>query len=534
MVTLDDVLMGARFLRRLPAFLRNPVTIEEARQTVRLRLERRAADFLAMVRHAVYDRPESPYRALLRMAGCEYGDVEGLVRRDGVEGALGVLLRHGIYLTVDELKGRKPLVRAGITLATDADRVRNPGAAAHLPVQSSGSGGSPTAMGLDLDFLRDLTVNVHLVLDAWGGREWHHAPWGVPGGADLKRLLTMAAAGYRRLHWFSQIDPGRKDLHPRYRWSIRALRWGGRAAGVPMPSPTYVPQEDPSPIVRWMAEILGRGGTPHVLTFASSAVRICQAARQMGIELRGARFTMSGEPVTATRLAEVRGTGAEVMPRYGNNEVGGLVACGCLAPEAPDDLHLLRDLLALIQPGADGAARGLPPRALLVTSLRPTAPLVLLNLCLGDQAEVHLRACGCAFERLGWTTQLRTVRSYEKLTSGGMNLLDADVIRILEEVLPGLFGGGPTDYQLVEVETETGRPSLRLVVHPAVGPLDPEAVGAAFLDAIGVGPGVERVMSLAWRESGLLRVERRAPEATMGKIHHLRVASSANGRQERS
>jgi hypothetical protein len=283
-----------------------------------------------------------------------------------------------------------------------------------------------------------------------------------------------------------------------------------------------------------MTEILGRGGTPHVLTFASSAVRIGQAARQMGADLRGARFTMSGEPITAARLAEVRRTGAEVMPRYGNNEVGGLVACGCLAPEAPDDFHLFHDLLALIQPGADGPAHGLPPKALLVTSLRSTAPLVLLNYCLGDQADIRPRACGCALERLGWNTQLRTVRSYEKLTAAGMNLLDADVIRVLEEVLPNRFGGGPTDYQLVEEETPAGRPSLRLRVHPTLGPLDDAAVAAAFLAAIGAGNGVERVMGLAWREGKLLQVERRAPEATMGKIHHFRVVGASNGSPERS
>lgn len=534
MITLGDVLMGAGFLRHLPPLLRNPVSIEEAHAALGSRLERREADFLAMMAGAIYGRPQSPYRGLLRMAGCEYGDLVTLAHRDGVEGALQALFRHGVYLTVDELKGRRPVVRGGVTLPMDSDRVRNPQSLAHLPVQSSGSRGSPTAMGIDLGFLRDLSVNVHLVMDAWGARGWHHAPWGVPGGADLKRLLTMAAAGFRRLYWFSQIDTARPDLHPRYRWTIRALRWGGLVAGVPLPSPVYVPLEDPTTIVRWMTGILAGGGTPHVLTFASSAVRICQAARAMGADLAGARFTMSGEPITTTRLAEVRRAGVEVMPRYGNNEVGGLVACGCLAPEAPDDLHLFHDLLALIQPGADGPARGLPPGALAVTSLRPSAPLVLLNFCLGDQAIVSRRVCGCALGRLGWATQLRTVRSYEKLTAGGMNFLDADVIRVLEDVLPKRFGGGPTDYQLAEVETETGRPGLRLLVHPALGPLDPVAVAEAFLEALGPGTEVQRVMGLAWRQGQLLQVERRAPEETMGKIHHLRALPRALAPGERS
>lgn len=299
-----------------------------------------------------------------------------------------------------------------------------------------------------------------------------------------------------------------------------------------MPLPRHVPPEDPSPIVRWMAGVLERGGTPHVLTFASSAVRVCLAAREMGVDLRGARITMSGEPITTSRIDAVRQSGAEVMTRYGNSEVGGLVACGCLAPEVPDDLHVFHDLLALIQPGEDGPARGLPSRALLVSSLRLTAPLILLNLCLGDQAEVSQRACGCPFEGLGWTAQVRRVRSYEKLTAGGMNLLDADVIRILEEVLPARFGGGPTDYQLVEAATETGRSSLRLRVHPALGALDDATVVQAFLGALGRGPGAAQVMGLAWSEGNLLRVERLAPEATMGKIHHVQVMPDPVGARE--
>jgi hypothetical protein len=48
--------------------------------------------------------------------------------------------------------------------------------------------------------------------------------------------------------------------------------------------------------------------------------------------------------------------------------------------------------------------------------------------------------------RGGWTRHLHTVRSFEKLTVGGMNLLDLDLIGILDEMLPARFGGGPTHY----------------------------------------------------------------------------------------
>jgi hypothetical protein len=200
-------------------------------------------------------------------------------------------------------------------------------------------------------------------------------------------------------------------------------------------------------------------------------------------------------------------------------------------------VHLLDDLHALIQPGDDGATVGLPPRALLVSSLQPAAPLVLLNVSLGDQAELVRRACGCPLEQVGWTRHLHTIRSFEKVTAGGMTFLDTDVIRVLEEILPRRFGGGPTQYQLVEDEAADGRPRVRLLVHPAVGPLDADAVADAFLTGIGGGTEGERLMELQWRQAGVLQVERRPPYTSgAGKILHVHLARQALGEtsQERS
>jgi hypothetical protein len=103
-----------------------------------------------------------------------------------------------------------------------------------------------------------------------------------------------------------------------------------------------------------------------------------------------------------------------------------------------------------------------------------------------------------------------------------MTFLDTDVIRVLEEVLPGLFGGAPTDYQLVEEDGTGGRPRLRLLVHPSVGEVDPGRVANAFLRSLGAGSAAAHVMALLWRDTGLLRVERHPPLATpSGKILHL-------------
>jgi hypothetical protein len=512
---------GARMLSRLPVFLRNPIGTEHARNALAHRNEQRVDDFLGLVDQAVFRNATSPYHWLLGLAGCERGDFERLVRQEGVEGGLKSLYRHGVYLTTNELKGRRPTVRGSASLTVTPDTLRNPKASVHTHVQSGGSRGPRTAVGLDLDCLREEAVNLRLWFDARRANRWTHALWGVPGSAAIRILLRMCAADARPTHWFSQIDPEASDLHPRYRWSARIIRWGARAAGFQFPAYTHVPLEDPLPIARWMADVLRSGGVAHLQTYSSAAARLCQRAMEAGVDLRGAQFILAGEAVTPARLAMIRDAGGVGVPSYSAIEVGN-IGYGCLAPEAADDLHLLHDLHAVIQPGTDARDDAVTASALLVTSLRPTAPLFLMNAVLGDQAVITNRACGCPMAQHGWTVHLHTVRSYEKITAGGMTFFDIDVIRVLEEVLPARFGGAPTDYQLVEEESEGGRPRLRLVVDPSVGPLDTDAMVGVFLAALGGGSGVEEVMRRLWQEGRFLGVERAAPRTTAGgKIQHL-------------
>jgi hypothetical protein len=63
-----------------------------------------------------------------------------------------------------------------------------------------------------------------------------------------------------------------------------------------------MPFGSPLAIARWMAQTLRSGQVPHLWAYPSSAVRLSRAALDVGIDLRGAQFTITGEPViTCTR-----------------------------------------------------------------------------------------------------------------------------------------------------------------------------------------------------------------------------------------
>ena len=106
----------ARLTRDLPGFLREPLSPAAMRSLLDRRLRERERRFLQVVSRAIYGQAGSPYRWLLRQAGCEWGDVRALVAREGVDGALGILAQQGVYVTFDELNGRRAAVRGSARL----------------------------------------------------------------------------------------------------------------------------------------------------------------------------------------------------------------------------------------------------------------------------------------------------------------------------------------------------------------------------------------------------------------------------------
>jgi hypothetical protein len=269
-IRLGEALEGARLLATLPRFLRRPITVDEARRTLRRRLEHRADNFLELARDAIFARPSSVYRRLLALAGCEYGDLARLVRREGVEATLATLLRHGVYLTVDEFKGRRPIVRGTSTIVARPGDMRDAAAAAHLSVDTGGSRGAATSVPIDLAFVRSRAVDSCLAFHAIGGGEWSHAVWGVPGGAMIVVMLECAAFGAGWAGGSPRSIPGTRICPP--------ATGGARCAGAAWAHPGACPSSSTPPSPRRRR------------SFAGSTRRDRRAERRTSTRTRAPRF----------------------------------------------------------------------------------------------------------------------------------------------------------------------------------------------------------------------------------------------------
>jgi phenylacetate-coenzyme A ligase PaaK-like adenylate-forming protein len=253
-------------------------------------------------------------------------------------------------------------------------------------------------------------------------------------------------------------------------------------------------------------------------TMPSAAARLGIAAAEADRDLTGLTMVMGAEPVTEARRQHVEAAGARAIVLHGSVETSGL-AYSCATPDAADDVHVMLDRFALTRRDRPVMEGGPVVDSLLVTSLSPAAGMVAFNTEMGDYARVRERACGCLLGALGLTTHLSEIRSFEKLTGEGVTCASSNLQQILEEVLPARFGGRAADYQLVEEEAADSMTRLALLVHPAVGTVDEDALLATLLDELGRGSPVDQYHVQLWRRAGSVAVRREAPLVTRaGKV----------------
>ena len=520
-----------RYVSGLRAFLSVTLDVEEAMGVLKRQLEDRKQSFLRMLELGIYGNPHSPYRRLLLHAGFEFHDVKALVRELGLEEALARLHDAGVYVTLDEFKGRAPVCRPGLEFPVSASDFDNGLLNVAYSSTTGGSRGGSTRVPIDFDFIAYETASLVCNLEANGISQGPVAIWQAspPSFHGLKNIFRLARASRMPAKWFSPNKPQwtRQGLQG------RALLWCTllvcRVSGRPAPAPAYLRHDRLNEIVDWLADATRKGTPALVLCFPSPAVRACLAAEQTGADISGTVFYGGGEAYTEGKAAVQRRAGTRHVVNYAMSESGS-ISFQCGARASADDMHVLTDKMAVLQRPlrlTSGAEVG----ALYHTSLLTTAPKLMLNVESGDYAVLEERDCGCLWQDMGLTTHISQVRSYEKLTSEGVMFMGSMLYELLEETLPARFGGSPVDYQLAE-EEENGVPKVKIIVSPRIGPVDEDAVIKAVLSAVGFA-GWSRRMAETWQHAGTLRVERREPYSTAAsKLLPLHVLAASSRKAE--
>ena len=520
----EDAAMLGRLGRDLPRYLRRPLSIEEARRRVRLGVEQRERRFLALLDRVVYGYPRSPYRALLRHAGCERGDLHALVAREGLEPALRHLAGLGVYVSFDEFKGRREAVRGSARFAFSERDFDNPLPPYCYVELTGGSRGRPTRVGRSLGAVTDMASSFALALEAHGVTSPRAFFW---NGAGLSWAFAHLKLGNPIERWLYPIAP----LPGLARAAHRYVAVLARLAGARIPPLEYCDVQEPERVVDGLVRARP-GERPIVVnSTASSAVRVASAAAAMGRSLAGVTFHTRSEPLTPTRWRAIEESGARALPDYAAVELSS-IAYACGAGIGADDMHLNVDRYAAIERERAVFEGGPRVDALLFTTLSPHAPKMALNVELGDSARVERRACGCSLGALGLTTHLSGIRSFEKLSSEGTTFARSNLLQILEEILPARFGGSAVDYQMVEEEGTDGSALLVLRVHPRVGEPDEGALRATLLQELGRGGMVDEYQVELLRRAASIVVRRLPPLTTQaGKVlpFHLARTTAVGG-----
>jgi len=493
----------------------HPTTSAEAAEGIRSRLARRPDIFLETLERTVYAHADSPYRPLLDAAGYDLSRVRSLVGKEGVESALRRLCSDGVYVSIQEFKGIQEARRGDRVFRFNERNFTNPiaGSGSGLSVSSGGTSGRPIATEISLSNFQLGAAHLATALAAYGLEGKPAIMWlTITHGASLWGVLSLAAVRNPVAAWFSPF-PVSLLGGDRLPASYLSLRLWGRLRGSSLPGVTHVPFGQESRILAWMGSSMANGCA--ILTTPSCALRLALAAARKHARLTGITFVTIGEPLTPAKLATIQSTGARAFSSLGFTEFG-RATYGCASPVTPDEMHVCRDALAVVQRKRVVDHAGTEVDALMFTSLLPNARRILLNMETGDYGRMTTRSCGCPLEVLGWTDHLQDIRSFEKLNAEGRLFFGSQLISLVEQTLPQRFGGDPTDYQLVEQEDEEGLTRLSVHVHPRLAGIDENAVRDCIEVVLSEAAPAAAVL---WRKADTVRVRRAPPIVTRtGKL----------------
>jgi hypothetical protein len=524
MSIISDVVKFSRLAIGMRGFFRNMITLEECQRVIATRLRNREKNFLNLVRTGIYQNPKSPYLKLLRLAGCEFGDIESNVNQTGLDATLQKLLLQGVYLNWEEFKGKKEVIRGSSSFRVAERDFDNPFLQNNYTIQSSGSRSAGARTIFDLEHQANISYYRLLVLAANNALNSPSGIWKpvLPASSGIVVVLQDWKAGNPVTRWFSPVNEHEIQSPLRHRLALRFIIYGARFWGARLVKPEYVGIQEAVKVARWIAETKKQFGKCSFDCYVSLAVKICQAAIENGLDIQGTFFTVSGEPLTAAKRRQIESAGVVVINRYSISEMG-QIGYGCTFPDADDDVHFFHDSFGLVQRQKEVEPADIHSNTFFYTTLLSTAPKIMLNVESDDYGVVETRSCSCLFGQLGFNTHLHDIRSYSKLTGVGMTILNTDFVRILEENLPDKYGGDATDYQLLEEEDGDGNTHLSLIISPTIGTVNESEVIATVLQGLRRSPNPGKLAAGIWSQAETIQVKRMYPIPQMGKVLSLHV-----------
>lgn len=503
---------------QFPDFLRKPVTVEQAKIDVARRIERRPDRFLNLVRSLIYDNEQSPYRKLLQWAGCEFHDLETAVRTKGVEKTLEILQSEGVYVTLEEFKGKSPISRNGLTVVASEKDFDNPSLqGSGIQSKTSGSRTKSISVRRSLDSMAEEAANELLLYETHGLSKASLALWlpVLPRMAGIHNLLINVKFLRPPDRWFSQMELGWLKTSFPNRLVIEYILQSCRRLGFDVPRPVFVPIHDAFKIAEWMERTKRKNGICVLRTYTSSAIRMVQTAIEKGIDISGNVIFTGAEPLTEARARFIESAGVKVFSRYTATETGSIGA-SCGKGSAPDDMHVYLDRIALVQRRRRTAIGGHEVNSFLFSSLSTYSGKIMFNTDIGDFGELSVQPCDCLFGRCGMDIHVSKVRSYDKLTGeGGMTLLGSDLDDILGDLIRRV-GGSPDDYQFWESQDSGGLFKIIIAIRPELSNLNESQMIADILSRLNRKNLRGNLVSDIWKQADTLQIVRANPKLTTG------------------
>lgn len=501
----------------LPDYLRRSMTLEQAINDTRKRMDNREINFLNLAKRLIYENQNSPYRKLLRWAGCDYRDLEESVRIRGIEKTLEKLRNEEVYITLEEFKSKVPISRRGLTIETHENDFDN-SFLTYKGIQGSTSGSRSrgTSVIYNWDFITEGATSDLILYEIHGVSKAPFALWSpvFPGMIGVLNFLRNIKFRRPPEKWFSHIEARVFQPTLEHYLAIKYILWCCRLFGLTIPRPEFTDIQNAYKVAKWMAETKKYKGISVVRTYTSSAVRIVKSALENGIDISGNIIFTSGDALNEKRYSFIESAGVKIFPCYASMETG-LIGASCSNRIYPDDMHVYLDRLAIIQRHRRTTIGNYEVNTFLFTSLSPNTGKVLLNTEIGDFGRLMVKPCSCLFGRLGMNVRISEVRSYDKLTGEGMTLLGSELDNIIGELIVNA-GGSPDDYQFWETEDGNGLGKLIIAVSPEIREFDETRFIASILDMLRNRDPGGNMISQFWKDAEAVEVVRAYPELTGG------------------